>query len=592
MNSPIRHHALETRDFSIGSRSLNEKDRTVVAVATAFVDVDRGAYIERLSPDATSAEAFVGLPVLNSHRQDSLEAVLGTVTSAKREGTAILVTIKFTSDDRANPIIADIRDGMITGVSIGYKPNKWTDKRDANTGRLVRTIQEFSPREVSFVSVPADTDARIRSMDPEQEQSSETISTVNDLALRNQQIRSVATTLKLGTDWANSQIDSGASLDEIRTAAIEETEKRKTAPIRTQTTQVITDHTDPAARAERLTDAMLCRMDPSHQPADSAREFVNLSMPEMARDCCRNAGINVSGMSKSTLVTRGLHSTSDFPLMLGDAANRHMRKHYESAQSVLKRVARQTTNKDFREKQSIMLSEAPDLEKVNEAGEFKHGTFAEAAESYKIDTYGRLLALTRQLILNDEFGIISTMTRQAGISAADFEAEFLVDLLEKNAGAGPKMADGKTLFHADHKNLLAGNNIGDGLSDARLKLRHQVSLSGKRLNLSPKYLIVPAELETEAERQLAAITPNKVEDVNPFSNLELLVEGRLTEADRWFVAASNAQIDGLEYAYLEGEPGPQIETKAGFEIDGVTIKVRLDFGASFVDWRGWVKRGA
>ena len=51
--------------------------------------------------------------------------------------------------------------------------------------------------------------------------------------------------------------------------------------------------------------------------------------------------------------------------------------------------------------------------------------------------------------------------------------------------------------------------------------------------------------------------------------------------------AAPTEIDGLEYAYLAGAPGPQTETRAGFEVDGVEVKVRLDFGGGFVDWRGW-----
>lgn len=599
MNSPVLERnlrAIQTRDFSIGSRSLNAKDRTVVAVATAFGEVDRGAFLERLDPSATDANAFVGLPVLDSHRQDSLNAVLGTIKDAKREGPSIVVTIKFTSDSRADPVIADIKDGMITGVSIGYQPKAWKDSRDPKTGRAIRTITSFNPREVSFVSVPADTDARIRSMDPEEEQNSQTQNTSppnlpNDLALRNQQIRSMATTLKLSDSWANGQIDSGASLDEVRTAAISEAEKRATPPIRTQTTQIVNDHTDPVARSERMTDAFLTRIDPGHKPEDSARDFIGLTIPEMARDCLRNAGMSTTAMAPATLVSRALHSTSDFPMIMGNTVGRTLRQSYDSVPSALKKIARQTTVKDFREKQRLMLSEAPDLKKVNESGEFTHGTMKEAGESFKIDTFGRLISLSRQALINDDLGAFQDLPRRMGIAAAEFEAEFLVELLEMNDGLGPKMADGNTFFHADHSNILDGNHIGDGLSDARLALRHQTSLSGKRLNLSPKYLIVPAELETEAERQLAAITPNKVDDVNPFSNLELVVEGRLTHAARWFVAAANSQMDGLEYAYLEGEPGPQTETKAGFEVDGVTVKVRLDFGASFVDWRGWVKRG-
>ena len=53
--------------------------------------------------------------------------------------------------------------------------------------------------------------------------------------------------------------------------------------------------------------------------------------------------------------------------------------------------------------------------------------------------------------------------------------------------------------------------------------------------------------------------------------------------------ADPAVIDGLEYAYLEGAPGPQIETKVGFEVDAIKVKVRLDFGGGWVEHRGWHK---
>ena len=71
----------------------------------------------------------------------------------------------------------------------------------------------------------------------------------------------------------------------------------------------------------------------------------------------------------------------------------------------------------------------------------------------------------------------------------------------------------------------------------------------------------------------------------------MIVDPRLAPGTRWYVAADPALIDGLEYAYLEGAPGPQIETRVGFEVDGVSMKVRLDFGSGWIDHRGWVRVG-
>ena len=89
------------------------------------------------------------------------------------------------------------------------------------------------------------------------------------------------------------------------------------------------------------------------------------------------------------------------------------------------------------------------------------------------------------------------------------------------------------------------------------------------------------------QKALAEIQATATEDHNPFSNLELAVEPRLTSATKFYMVADPQIVDGLEFAYLEGAPGPQIETRAGFEVDGTQTKVRLDCGCGWVDYRGW-----
>jgi hypothetical protein len=165
----------------------------------------------------------------------------------------------------------------------------------------------------------------------------------------------------------------------------------------------------------------------------------------------------------------------------------------------------------------------------------------------------------------------------------------LVDLLVQNSGTGPTMDDTNVLFHASHGNVAgSGAAISEAtLSAGRLAMRTQTGLGGTRISVVPRYLLVPPDLETTAEKQLSAIQATATSDVNPFAQLTPVVEARLTDASttRWYLTSDT--VDGLEYAYLEGQEGPQIETRNGFEVDGVEIKVRLDFGAGFVDHRGW-----
>ena len=55
------------------------------------------------------------------------------------------------------------------------------------------------------------------------------------------------------------------------------------------------------------------------------------------------------------------------------------------------------------------------------------------------------------------------------------------------------------------------------------------------------------------------------------------------------MSAGPEAIDVLEYAFLMGNDGPMIETREGFEVDGMEMKVRHEFGVAVLDHRGLYK---
>jgi hypothetical protein len=75
-----------------------------------------------------------------------------------------------------------------------------------------------------------------------------------------------------------------------------------------------------------------------------------------------------------------------------------------------------------------------------------------------------------------------------------------------------------------------------------------------------------------------------------------VVEPRLDSAANgtttWYLVADPSQISTIEYAYLAGQQGVFIETRQGFDVDGVEIKARMDFGAAPVEFRGLQKNTA
>lgn len=281
-----------------------------------------------------------------------------------------------------------------------------------------------------------------------------------------------------------------------------------------------------------------------------------------------------------------MQTTSDFPLLLADTVNRVLRQSYTAAPATVKGLARASTLKDFRARYRLQLSAAPTLEPVNEHGEFKSGALVESGSTaLRLSTYGKIISFTRQVLVNDDLGAFADPSRLMGQAAARFEADQLAGLVAAN----PIMQDGAALFSVAHRNLAATPSAitQASLSAARLAMRQQTGLIGELISVTPKYLLVGPTRETEAEQVLTAVQAHKTQDVNVFAFLSLKVDPRI--GSEWYVVADPAEVDGLEYAHLEGEQGPQVASQIGFEIDGVSIRVRLDYGAAFADWRGWYK---
>jgi phage head maturation protease len=580
--------------------SLDEEARTVELIASTGAGVVRadfdGPFVERLdvSPAAVDLSRLDGMPLLDSHRQDALGAVLGVVRGARFEAGNLIVRVQFSP--RAELVWQDVKAGIIRNVSIGYGPLEWRDGQDAKGARL-RTVTHWELREVSLVPVGADPAAKVRSHMPDTTTAAApppetTVPPTETRAAVNGEIRALATTFDLGSDWANGLIDRGASEGEARAAALEAMRTRQTTrPVIAARTTTVGAHDDPTQFRALAGEAVYAtRANPRHTLSEPARAYAGFTTLDLAREALRMAGQSSTGLSPADTITRALHTTSDFPAIFADTANRTLREAYTAAPAVMKRLARQSTAKDFRAKTRVQAADLAKLEKVGEAGEYRYSTFIEGKESYRIGTYGTIVALSRQMLINDDIGAFADLAGKLGAAASEFEAQFLVDLLVANAGTGPLMDDGLPVFHASRGNLAAtgGQPSQAAISAARLAMRRQKGINGRPISVAPKVLLVPPELETGAEAILAAIQPTRTEDVNPFGGkFDLLVEPRLVDPARWYMAGDPAAIEGLEYSYLQGSEGPQTESRAGFEVDGVEVKVRLDFGAAFLEHRGW-----
>jgi hypothetical protein len=346
----------------------------------------------------------------------------------------------------------------------------------------------------------------------------------------------------------------------------------------------------------------------------------------MAKDYLQLRGIDTRGWDASRVAEvalrapsrsveyfeGGAESSSDFPAILANVANKTLRQGYEAYPRTFQPFCRQMTAEDFKPVNRVMLADAPVLQKLNEKGEYHRAQLTDNNISYQLATYGEIVALTRKVIINDDLQAFTRVPALLGVAAARLESDTVWAIITANpvalyAGDAAQTA----LFAAGHNNLLSGAGsslnpavnggtpAGDGaltaLGSGRQKLRMQKGPQGTPLNLIPRFIAVPTALETF---MLQVVYPINIASATPggvvpewVRGLIPIVEPRLdaASATAWYLIADPAQVDTIEYCYLEGQQGVYIETKQGFEIDGVEIKARMDFGAAAIDYRGMQK---
>ena len=148
------------RMFRTGTIELQPSDADVRRVALAFsseAEVDRGWGIEVLDHTARALNAsFIGsgrAPLLLEHDPTEQIGVVESISlGADRVARAV---VRFGKTARAEEILADVKDGIRSSVSVGYIIDEMV-LDGVRDGREVYRATSWTPLEISIVSIPAD----------------------------------------------------------------------------------------------------------------------------------------------------------------------------------------------------------------------------------------------------------------------------------------------------------------------------------------------------------------------------------------------------------------------------------------------------
>lgn len=324
---------------------------------------------------------------------------------------------------------------------------------------------------------------------------------------------------------------------------------------------------------------------------DLAREYRSYTLLELTRMYLENRGVNTRGMTKTELVTRGFHSTSDFPLLFSNLAGKSLDAAYQEEPHTWRPLARQRNLPDFKNASDLVVAGDLTPEPLLEGGEYKAGTLQEAQHQWKLATYARRVTVSRQAIINDDLSALERVPELLGRGFRRLESNMIWELITGNAVTS---VDGLQLFHGDHNNTGGNEAIGvEGFNLGRQTMRKQTDIAGNRVNLAPNYMIVPTDLEATALQFLypTGFAPAaRIGEDGPVTvqtaGIQLIVEPRLDDsATTWYLAAGPGAVEGIVYGYLAGEEGPTVTTTEKRDPDGVELLARFDFGCAVKDYR-------
>jgi len=628
---------LETRFADTRPSTFDAESRTVEVVAATESPVQRrdmrGSFQEvlRVSDDAVDLTRMEGAPVLDSHNRFELDGVIGRVEGARIEAGELRARLRFSGRDDVAGIVRDVRDGIISRVSVGYTVQQAEDAgaaRSADNGERVRRITKWTPREVSLVAIPADDNATVRSSTMANEdpapaadtqpgtpsapsQGQAAVTTRGEPAQPGQgqptqtrasasELRSIAQTAGLGDDFVDRCLDAGMTGADARAAAMQQLENRTSnAPMGTGSrVSLVHDHEDPANVRTAMADALASRFT-GEQPQGRAQEFARFDELSMAADLAQRRGGRLDprdrhGVAETLLSRQGQHVSSDFPALLEDAANKIFLSQYQQAAPTYRRWAARRSFNDFRAHRFLRAGDFPKLKEMHEGGELDYGTLSENKETVTAGEYARGISIGRKMMVNGEFmsatGDFATLAAQR--TAAD-ENSMVYSLI---SGDGPKLSDGFNLFDAsNHGNKAStGSAISvSSIGDAVAALRAQKSLDGIPLNLQPTFLLCGPEKELEARQVLANINPDQAANVNPWAGTMNLVVDANISGKRWYVATAPSAAPSIVFGYVAGNTGPQLSTEIDFDTRALKVRLWLDFGTGAIDYRGiYLNEGA
>lgn len=355
----------------------------------------------------------------------------------------------------------------------------------------------------------------------------------------------------------------------------------------------------------------------SEQELDAASDLGEYTFGRLFHEYLATSGVSVApGTTMSELIGkvkdthRTLRASSGFSTVsisgiLSNVMNKRLLEMFETVNPVAQRISASRSVSDFKETKQFRLTGNGDFLMIEPTGEIQQMGLRETEHATRPYTYGRMINVSREMLINDDLGALTGVTRVLGRKGATkLQKVFFTMWL----GTG-----GSTLFTAGHNNTLTTALGEAGLTAGEKLFMDQTDADGDPVDVMPAILLVPNDLKVTAEKLMASTTTITVApgasggdqatyvthpnanphvgkwniEVSPWLNNSSLT-GYSTTA--WWLLADPGVLPAAEIVYLNGRQTPHIESEdADFSVLGFQWRAYFDFGCQVLDYQGAVK---
>lgn len=265
---------------------------------------------------------------------------------------------------------------------------------------------------------------------------------------------------------------------------------------------------------------------------------------------------------------------------------------------------------NFMQQEDISLEADARLTGLPRGGRAQHATASDTHETYRIARYAKQFVVDEQDIIDDRLGAIMRMPGEMGQAAGRMRPDLVYTLMIENPAL---VADSTAVFDAAKHDNLGSAPLGSASLKSAISAIGKQRINNNVLNLRPKYVIVPAELEWTARELTSAAALAKLfaDDNDPYyAQLNLLAkEGLRTVVDdrlgangvidprtkklrpgsdtRWYLGVGGSK--SIRVAYRRGTSrAPVLRSFILTEGQwGIGWDINLDIGGAFMCFRPW-----